>query len=192
LSSWVRVWEHAFPKSCYRVSTSGVLLPDGTDPFGARCSGMGTVATVGLWQRHAVSCSLYELDDHVWLQLNERKFCLSNGSCDAQRTFVAPYVRRFSVWRSKSERPDVQYFYWFREFRDPWPDSGDFFEYVARSSLNQRAMAEFVCLWQSRARREGQVTPEEVAAIADCVEKRLRQSVQATREVPQDVSDKRV
>jgi hypothetical protein len=140
---------------------------------GAGCSGMGAVVKVGLWERRTVSCSLYETGGCVWLQLNDRRNCLSDGSIEARRRFIAPYVRRFTLLHRDSSQPEVDYIYWLRGRWDPWEHSIDFFEYVVRSTRDVQALAEFVCRWQARAESTGDITEEEVAAVQECVQKRM-------------------
>lgn len=173
MSFRIRVLGYTFPRVSYLLSESGSLAPTKEDLPGTGCSGMGTVVTIGLWSRRSVSCSLFQLNGHVWLQLDERRFCLSDGSFKAKQRLAAPFVRRFIVSDGESNRTAVDFRYWFLGFHDPWPDSGDFFEYVARSTKNRQALAEFICFWQARAASREDITAEETAAVEDCVRKRM-------------------
>jgi hypothetical protein len=166
-----RTWEYGHQRLCFLVEDNGVLLADGESASGAGCSGMTKVTTIGLFSRRAAHCSLYQSHQAIWLQIDQQRFCLSEDAFTIEyRGLAGPFIRRFAVVNGESKQPEIEFYYWFFALiRDPWPDSGDFFEYVARSTQDRQSRAEFICFWQARARSRGHVTEEEVAAVQECV-----------------------
>jgi hypothetical protein len=163
----IKVSDYAKHDRSYFVDENGTSTDGDGAPDGAGCAGFGAAVDIGLLVRDRVFCALYELDGHMWLRIRQEKYCLSRYNL-SPRHFIMPFVRRFTLLNQSSERV-VDIWYRFLGLRDPFPDSGDFFELVTRSCQSPLAIARFTCYWKSRAGSAGPITEVELSRIEECV-----------------------
>jgi hypothetical protein len=167
------------------LTESYLLHEDGSHANGAPalngdgCSGMATFARVGLLTRRRVFCALFERQGEMWLRLDDKTYCLSEAAVRVVHTRLRA-VRRFRLLNQSGEAA-VDFWYWFFALQDPFPDSGDFFEYVKRSAATTASIAQFVCWWEARATSRGPITDNVLASVAKCVEQRIASSRNAAK-----------
>jgi len=145
----------------------GELVPSDVPNDAAGCSGLATWIRILPWKQMA--CAVFELDREAWLQLGEQRWCLTDGSTRMRRSFVAPYVRWFQI---SGRDADMGFYYWYRDIYDGYPEC-DILRYARWLARSDERLFEFVCRWRFIAANTGKITDEVVAAISDCVKRRI-------------------
>lgn len=153
----------------YRLE-SGVLVFDGRVPESRGCSGMGSVAQIGIWKRHSIACALVERDGKIWFHWGERSWHLGEGTF-LRHTFVFPLVRRFRLYERGSVEPAIDAFYWYRAKYDGFPED-DFLRYVAKMMGSNDERIRFGCVWS--VTRHGQYS--DLQELSDMIEACVRKS----------------
>lgn len=111
--------------------------------------GFGAWMRVGLLRgRRSVFVCLYSAGDELIVRVGAARFRWPEPMLTARRTAVAPRVKRFQVERGGAAVFSVRY--WYTDTQT-WPDDGDIFSYIDRSTRSVGAAARTAAFWTAHA-----------------------------------------
>lgn len=127
-------------------------------------AGFGAWRRVGLLRnRRKLFVALYTDAKTLLMRIGDQVFDWADPNLRVARTAVAPFLKRFTVYRGETEILRLDYWYTDREV---WPDNGDIFSYIDRTTHTRAEILRAIFLWTASAQGRD-LTGQELADELD-------------------------
>ena len=111
--------------------------------------GLGAFVKVGLLQSRRSFFAFHVHERRLFLIADRRSLELTGGEFRVSRTSVAPFVKRFSVWRGRQRVFSSTY--WFSDLREDGFVPRDFLSYLAREVAPTSKHEKKILSWEELA-----------------------------------------